>query len=93
MPVGRPCSNGRSSPRRTAASAALASLRARSTHIAVTALTAGFTSSMRSRQASSSSTGEISLVPMRRRISTDDSETSSFLDIISPFQKRFRITG
>ncbi len=41
-----------SSPRRTAASAALASWRARLTDIAVTALTAGFTSSMRSRQAS-----------------------------------------
>ncbi len=33
------------------------------------ALTAGFTASIRAMQASSSSTGEISLVPMRRRSS------------------------
>ena len=46
MPVGRPCSSGSSSPRRTAVSAALASWRARFTAIAVTALTAGLTSSM-----------------------------------------------
>ena len=82
MPVGSPCSSGSSSPRRTAVSAALASWRARLTDIAVTALTAGLTSSMRSRQASSNSTGEISLVPMRRRSSTELSETSSSFDIL-----------
>src|SRR5262249_61608397 len=47
-------------------------------------VTAGLSASIRAIDASTSSTGEISLVPMRRRISTDESvSNSSDSDMIS----------
>src|SRR5215472_10261166 len=52
-------------------------LRARAKSVAAIALTAGLRASIRAIDASTSSTGEISLVPMRRRISTDDSASNS----------------
>jgi hypothetical protein len=45
--------------------------------LAQIALTAGSTASMRAMQASSSSTGEISLMPISRRSSTAESEVSA----------------
>ena len=76
-PTGTPCNGASGSPARTAASAAAAATRARPKSVAVTALTAGFTCSILAMHASSSSIGESSFVPIRRRASTADSAHSS----------------
>jgi hypothetical protein len=65
------------------ASALTASLRAVAKSVAAIALTAGLSASMRAIDASRSSTGEISFVPMRRRISTDVSSKSSLFDTMT----------
>src|SRR5215831_6065196 len=84
MPVGKPCSGPSCSPLRAADSALIASFRACAKSVAAIALTVGLSASIRAIDASTSSTGEISLVPMRRRISTDDSDSnSSDSDMIS----------
>src|SRR5262249_46385055 len=84
MPVGKPCSGPSCSPLRAADSALIASFRACAKFVAAIALTAGLSASIRAIDASTSSTGETSLVPMRRRISTDDSDSnSSDSDMIS----------
>jgi len=57
-------------------------VRARSKQVAVTALISGFTASMRSMQASSSSTGEMALLPMSRRSSTAESSTKGPLEVV-----------
>src|SRR5262249_19315074 len=77
MPVGKPCSGPSCSPLRAADSALIASFRACAKSVAAIALTVGLSASIRAIDASTSSTGETSLVPMRRRISTDDSDTNS----------------
>src|SRR3546814_20521293 len=80
--------------------AALASARARPKARPAMALTAGFKASIRAIQASSSSTGEIAFVPMRRRSSTAE---RAVRDIVSsmwtgaaclvdqPFRLRVRV--
>ncbi len=83
MPSGSPCSFPSSSPRRTACSAALAPASAAAKSVATMALTAGLTASIRSRHDSSSSTGEISLRPIRRRSATA-SMSHSALTMLSP---------
>src|ERR1700738_867720 len=83
MPVGRPCKGPSGSPLRALACALAASLRAVAKSVAAIALTAGLTPSMRAIDASRSSTGEISFVPMRRRISTDVSSNSSLFDAMT----------
>jgi hypothetical protein len=55
---GTPCSGPRQSPRRASRSAARASARAASNRSTTTALSAGFTSAMRARCASTTSTGD-----------------------------------
>ena len=64
--TGSPCSGPSASPRATAASAASASRRAASGSSVTMALTAGLTSSMRARCASSTSTAEISRAAIAR---------------------------
>ena len=82
-PTGSPCRSERLSPRMTAASASLASLRERSASIATTALTALFTFSIRFRQLSSSSTGESFFSPISRRASTAGNSQGSDMCISS----------